>query len=771
MMIPMLTLLASALAAAGGSQSLNETFGFMEASLWENQQLAWLALSTKEPLNRYSGVPTVLAHLERAARDAEFVVSDGALPDDAFAGIFEKMFRLRDTSDFDALRFVDLLYAYGGHPVASETLWGKVESALLDFKYWYTDPTPQRTFEGKPVVDLMWYWTENHVLIFKTCEYLVGERFPERVFGTTGMTGKQHAKRAEPFLLQWFHERSKLGFTEWHSDVYYDFDIRPLLSLVEWAEDEAIQLRAAMVLDLVLLDMALHTHHGTFGATHGRSYVKNKVSADREDTFDASKMLFNDTTLPLGGGGTTAAALARAKRFRLPEVIRRIATYDEPMVDRERMNLPLDEDPPASPATAKPPEAPFGWDYRNEEYLPFWWSMSAQTAWQLLPLTFEVAERENLWDAQFLPVKSLRDLAWVAGDMKATVVNAQTLAKQVWPFLNQGLLKEVNTYTYRTAHYMLSTAQDYRKGLRGSQTHTWQGTLAERAMVFTTHPSYLPVKEGSTAPPGWNWQREDEPGPGYWTGESSQPRSAQHKNVGISIYAPQYDPFPLLGVSYRDETHAYFPVSHFDEVIRAGHWTFGRKDDAYVALYSWREVMWRRGQPEVFENAGLDFDLVAGGGAKNVWIVECGCLDEWPGGFDKFRAAFGNQRVAVTETKVAFNVVFQSPSQGTIKLAWEGPLLVGSEAHAIASYPRFDNPFVQVQFGETRFNISDGEYCLELDFNETKREAAAHCQQDQNSGQQKRNSGQQEKNSVPSIGITYTVVASLAISGAMITLQ
>ena len=32
-----------------------------------------------------------------------------------------------------------------------------------------------------------------------------------------------------------------------------------------------------------------------------------------------------------------------ARKYQLPEVIRRIARHDEPMVDRERMNLPIDE--------------------------------------------------------------------------------------------------------------------------------------------------------------------------------------------------------------------------------------------------------------------------------------------------------------------------------------------------------------------------------------------------------------------------------------------
>jgi len=371
------------------------------------------------------------------------------------------------------------------------------------------------------------------------------------------------------------------------------------------------------------------------------------------------------------------------------------------------------------------PEAPFGWDYRDERYLPFWWSMNAQSVWQLLPMTLLVGNRENLWDAQFADFKELRDTVWSDDNPEGSIALAQGFASFLWPLINQSLLKEVNTYTYRTRHYMLSTAQDYRKGVRGSQTHTWQATLSERAMVFATHPGYRPVEEGGEVPPDWNWQREDEPGPGYWTGEGAQPRSAQHENVGITIYSPQYVGGGVPGFDFLDETHAYFPVAHFDEVVRDGHWTFGRKDDAYVALWSWRPVAWRGGQPEVFENAGLDFDLVAEGGANNVWVVECGSIAEWAGGFEAFRAAFRDDLVTVTPTEVAFDVAYDSPTRGSVALGWEGPLVVDSVEHALDGYPRFDNPFIRTEFDTRRYEVSDGEYSLVLDFDADTRETTA----------------------------------------------
>ncbi|MGH0032975.1 MAG: hypothetical protein ACQGVC_24550 [Myxococcota bacterium] len=724
----MYKLLAAALAALALA-SLGCHDGYVSREWMHERQAEYLDLATEDPI-RPGSLLNVMNHLERQERGEWFEVPEGAIPPDAWDAVFEKLFLLRDTSDFDLLYLMNLLYAHGGHPAVPESLWQEAEQAVLDFKYWYTDPTPDRVFDGQPVIDQMWYWTENHVLLFRVNEFLAGQRYPEHTFTVTGMTGAEHRERARAGILEWMDERVATGFTEWHSDVYYQKDITPLLSLVEWAEDELLVRRAAMLLDVLFLDIALHLHEGNFGATHGRSYVKDKASATTQDAFNGARFLFDDTSLPYSStSAPDATLLARARHYRLPKVIQRIARHDAPMVDRERMNRPLPEEPDPDP-DVDPPPAPDGLDYTDEANLPLWWSMGSQTAWMMVPLTLEVGERENLWQAQFADFKVLRDIVWVDGDLDASVRNARPWLVLLWKLINQSLLKEVNTYTYRTADYMLSTAQDYRKGLRGAQTHISQATLGEQAIVFTQHPTYLPVAPGQPVPPDWNWQKEDEPGPGYWSGDGAQPRSAQYENVAVHLYAPQYDPFPLLALTYRQETHAYFPQAHFDEVVQGGGWTFGRKGDGYVALWSLRPTVWRSGQPEVFDNQGLPFDLVAPGSAQNVWIVECGSAGEW-GSFASFQAAILASQVTTAPVPDqegdglpdGHHVWYDSPSQGEIEFSWHGPLVVRGQSVPIADYPRFDNPFVTAEFGSEHYQVSDGEYRLELDFASNQRRA------------------------------------------------
>jgi hypothetical protein len=260
---------------------------------------------------------------------------------------------------------------------------------------------------------------------------------------------------------------------------------------------------------------------------------------------------------------------------------------------------------------------------------------------------------------------------------------------------------------------MLSTAQSYRPGNRSDQRHTWQATFDERAIVFTSHPGVLP-------PVSNNWGDDNEPGPSYWTGEATLPRSAQHENVGIHIYAPQYK-VATSGLTrpisqYLSFTHAFFPQSRFDEVVQQGNWVFGRRGDGYVGLYSYRTPAFvdYTGTGWATDGMALPFDLRAEGGADNVWIVECGSREQW-GDFAAFRAALANAQIEVTSLgppsgsaySSGFSVLFESPSQGVVRFGWNEPLEVAGQVVPIADYPRHDSPWVQQPFASRRVLVMD----------------------------------------------------------------
>jgi hypothetical protein len=370
------------------------------------------------------------------------------------------------------------------------------------------------------------------------------------------------------------------------------------------------------------------------------------------------------------------------------------------------MGVPLD---PHAPIVPDPP-APYGYTFDDPANIPFWWERGALTAWQVVPTTIAELDRYDLWESQFFsPFKPLVDIT--GGDPAVARSLAQSLASQI----AFGLLSEVNSITYRSPDVMLSTAQSYRAGDFSEQAHISQATLDEHAIVFTTHPKNEPES-------GTQWPDGD----GYWTGFGSLPRAAQHGAVSLSLYAPAFAPIgpPLDDFGYLPYTHAYFPQERFDEIAQAGGWTFGRRGDGYVALWSWRPTRWRTyDDPGIFTHGLTEpFDLVAEGGPDNAWVTQVGDAPTF-GSFAAFRDAVLARPVEVTPRPPAanglpggFDVGWESPTEGLVTFGNAAPLRVAGAEIAVDAYPRYDNPWSRTPFDATSVRIADRKGGAALDF-------------------------------------------------------
>lgn len=663
--------------------------GFVDEGRWSEQAMAYLRHATGEL--HPDSIFNVMAHIERSRRDPDFRFDATRISVTDLSETFDKLADLRDTSDFDVAYLLNLWHCCRGE-LAPE-LVAEIERAVLDHKYWYTDP------DREGVRDDQYYWTENHQIMFHVAEYLAGQAFPEEVFALTGMTGEEHRVRAAGQIREWMDHRVRFGFSEWQSHVYYKKDLEALISLAEWSADEELSTRAMMLVDVLLFEIAAHLQNGAFGTSHGRSYLKDKMTALDEDTWNLAVLLFDDAASSgfQSRGDQMATLLARAERYRMPEVIRRIAASDEVAVSRERMGIPLDPTAPVEPD----PTAPYGFSYDDVD---LWWAMGGMLAWQVVPASIETIERHDLWEtSNFEPYAALEGLAGELGPE-----GSRQLAQQQAHVLSTPLLSEVDLQTWRAPEVMLSTAQRWRPGSRSEQVHAWQATIDPNAQVFTTHPA--------DDPPGRD--ELDTDGDGYWTGTASMPASAQHENVAVHIYDPAYSD------GYRDYTHAWFPQDHFDEVRSEGRWTLGRAGDGYVALWSWRQPRWRPVDESTPPLEGLTrpWDLLAEGGAENVWVVEVARAEDHPS-FDAFVEAVVDADLEVVERGQGFEVRYRSPSQGEMVYDGGAEVSVAGGTVALHDYPRIDSPYAQVPFDTDLYRFEWDGASLELDFAAGTREA------------------------------------------------
>jgi hypothetical protein len=283
--------------------------------------------------------------------------------------------------------------------------------------------------------------------------------------------------------------------------------------------------------------------------------------------------------------------------------------------------------------------------------------------------------------------------------------------------VNFGQLREANTYAWRGDEVAMATVVDHRFGEMRDQIHAWQATIDAAAFVFTTHPA-------KDLPEDDDWTGDAKPG--YWTGEASIPRSVQHERTGIHIYQPAWnqtnvDPLLWTVFGYQNYTHAFVPQDRFDEVVRADKWTFARKGDGFIALWSWRTPEWRVYDPAVHPTDGMvkPFDLVAPGGADNVWIVEVG--DTSGGSFAAFMAATTAHQPEVARDDAGFTVAWTSPSAGPVTFGSAGPFTVGGVDQQIADYPRHQSKWGKVDRLAMTVELTSDHAALVLDFDADRR--------------------------------------------------
>lgn len=566
-----------------------------------------------------------------------------------------------DTTDFGLTSIMRLLLRYPESENLPPELAEEIKAAFLGYKYW----------PDESGADSMVFWSENHQVLFLQLELLAGQLWPDEVFGDDGLSGRDHVAKAEARLPEWLAWRGRIGFTEWHSNVYYNEDIPALVNLVDFAQNEEIRVLASMVLDLLAFDMALNSYKGFFATAHGRTYP-DKVMGRGSDPMASTHWVWFGNGAYNSGGSFSTVALCTSYGYALPPVLARVgADTGEVFVNRQRDGIFVEDGPE------------YGLSYDDPEDMMFWWSMSAYAAWRVLPGSLQLMEDWNLWEGAFSGALFLRPL--VGSPLVAP------LARMLDPLTRGPATEEANLYTYRTRDYQLSSVQSYNPGFWGAQQHIWTAIIDAEATVFTTYPGGLPGDYMA----------------GDWTG-GWFPRAGQYKNVIVLLY--QRPVFPLLeGLLFKSYTHAYFPKDAFDEVLQQGHWTFGKKQDGYVALYSHGDTFWS------LEEAASRYELISDG-IENVWIVELGRAAD-DGSFEEFVT-----RVSAAQVQVeGMTVRYDSPGVGQVEFSMDGELLVEGQAVDLGPYPRFDNPYCRHEWGANPYFIEYEDMRLELDFDRPRR--------------------------------------------------
>jgi len=215
-----------------------------------------------------------------------------------------------DCADFWILPLIWAWREHAGTQVAA-ALWDEVRAAILGFRYWLDEP-------GN---DVMWFWSENHVLCFHVAQYLAGDTFADTVFPNSGKTGAAHRKAAAARLERWFDSVEAHGLAEWNSAAYYPIDLLGLFTLEHCSPDAGLAARARALIDQIFAMTALHSVDGMPVGTQGRVYEKELFAGPATELAATAAVAFGGIWCP---GHERAAALFAVSGYAPPASLERL---------------------------------------------------------------------------------------------------------------------------------------------------------------------------------------------------------------------------------------------------------------------------------------------------------------------------------------------------------------------------------------------------------------------------------------------------------------
>lgn len=167
----------------------------------------------------------------------------------------------KDCSDF---HFVMVLYLYSRFSSRmSDRLKARIRDVAVHFRYWIDEPGD----------DVMWFFSENHALLFHICQYEAGTLFPQDLFTASGRTGAQQKERAQVLLQEWFDDFFREFITEWNSNAYIPVDTLGLGTLYAFtAPDSTFHQYARRALDAIFRNLSINAFNGAIMTSFGRSY-------------------------------------------------------------------------------------------------------------------------------------------------------------------------------------------------------------------------------------------------------------------------------------------------------------------------------------------------------------------------------------------------------------------------------------------------------------------------------------------------------------------
>lgn len=204
----------------------------------------------------------------------------------------------KDCSDF---HFIIILYLYKtfGSKLSGEVL-KVIREVAVTYRYWIDEPGD----------DVMWFFSENHALLFHICQYLAGTFFEDALFTNSGRTGSQVREQGEAHLEEWFEHFFNEFITEWNSNAYIPVDVLGIATLYNLTEEgSTFHEYAKKAMDMIARHLCIIEHNGAVMTSFGRTYEKELKGNYNAGTTSILYVLYAEGYLNRAAIGYVALAL------------------------------------------------------------------------------------------------------------------------------------------------------------------------------------------------------------------------------------------------------------------------------------------------------------------------------------------------------------------------------------------------------------------------------------------------------------------------------
>ena len=586
-----------------------------------------------------------------------------------------------DCADFVMPAFLTILSRYKDSTLLSQENRETYKQTVLNWKYAMDDPVLDKNG--------VCYFTENHQALFAACEFIAGQMYPDELFTNNQQKGSWHRERGKRRFNQWMDWRAKFGYSEWLSNGYYGEDLEALALVWGLSEDAELKKKAAALIELTLFDVAVNAYNGTMGATNGRAYAGPTMRPEMPATSAVCKLFWGEGSYDSVSLGAVALAVFD---YQCSKAVKNVALDKGTVVNKERMSVNVED------------SKKYGLDPANYNDIMFYWGQQTflhrdviENSMKLCP---EWLGMRPSIDAHWEKYQILEKAGYKPGIIDPLLVNSLIEGNTYDPDMACCALTQVDIYTYKTAYYSLSNAQDFRKGKVGYQQHIWQASMGDRALVFSNCPGSADYISR----------------PNVFAGNAFMPRSVQHNNVLLCVYRT-----PMESAHFFF-TNLYFPQREFDQVREENGWIFGKRGGAYIAVFSSIPGKWQNPDPRLYQAIYRDkgdneFKFAKPWQyqvPKHAVVYVCEMGDERTNGsFDNFTASFKN--AAFSGDTFAFE--YNSPSQGKMSFGWKEAFRVKGAEVAFKDFKRYDNPYCDTQFGDKVYRIRAGGEETVIDLN------------------------------------------------------